>query len=141
MVAGLADLAGLERAQSLPGFEHHVCRIPDHIGWHYDHNFYKGRHFTVLLTIENCGHQPDGLSAARLTMKRGRSEPVMATPPNTLVVFEGARVRHKVTPAAAGERRVVLSMTFCTDDRHSRLQDFLRRVKDTAYFGPRALWT
>jgi hypothetical protein len=26
----------------------------DHIGWHYDHNFYRGRHFTVLLAIQ-CG--------------------------------------------------------------------------------------
>ena len=24
----------------------------DHIGWHYDHNFYKGRHFTVLIPID-----------------------------------------------------------------------------------------
>ena len=24
-------------------------RSGDHIGWHYDHNFYRGRHFTVLL--------------------------------------------------------------------------------------------
>jgi len=28
----------------------------DHIGWHYDHNFYKGRHFTVLLPLANHGH-------------------------------------------------------------------------------------
>src|SRR5262249_37370168 len=28
----------------------------DHIGWHYDHNFYKGRHFTVLLALANHGH-------------------------------------------------------------------------------------
>src|SRR5262249_33692303 len=26
-------------------------RPGDHIGWHYDHNFYRGRHFTVLLAI------------------------------------------------------------------------------------------
>ena len=27
----------------------------DHIGWHYDHNFYRGRHFTVLLPVINQG--------------------------------------------------------------------------------------
>ena len=27
----------------------------DHIGWHYDHNFYRGRHFTLLLAIVNTG--------------------------------------------------------------------------------------
>jgi hypothetical protein len=57
------------------------------------------------------------------------------------VVFEGARVRHKVTPLHDGERRVVLSMTFCTDSRHSLIQEGLRRVKDIAFFGPRALWS
>ena len=65
----------------------------------------------------------------------------MATPPNLLVVFEGAHVLHKATPIADGERRVVLSMTFCTDPRSSALQGVARRIKDTAFFGLRALWT
>jgi hypothetical protein len=25
----------------------------DHINWHFDHNFYRGRHFTVLLSLAN----------------------------------------------------------------------------------------
>jgi hypothetical protein len=112
----------------------------DHIGWHYDHNFYKGRHFTVLLPLANQGHGEDGLSAARLLVRRGEAEQVIPTPPNTLVIFEGARVLHRVTTLAEGERRVVLSMTYCTDPRNSRLQEAARRVKDTAYFGLRALW-
>ncbi len=72
-------------------------RPGDHIGWHYDHNFYKGRHFTVLLPILNCGAD-GGLSAAKLMVRKGREEKVIETPPNTLVVFEGAKVLHKVTP-------------------------------------------
>lgn len=115
-------------------------RPGDHIGWHYDHNFYQGRHFTMLLSIVNRGFD-NGLSAARLMVKHGRGEQVIATPPNTLVVFEGAKVRHKVTPLNDGERRMVLSMTFCTDNRHSVIQECMRRVKDTAFFGPRALWS
>jgi len=114
-------------------------RPGDHIGWHYDHNFYKGRHFTVLLSIVNRGTV--GLSAARLMARTGGTERTIATPPNTLVVFEGAKVQHKVTPLAEGERRVVLSMTFCTDNRHSLIQEGMRRVKDIAFFGPRALWS
>jgi hypothetical protein len=65
----------------------------------------------------------------------------VATPPNRLIVFEGARVRHKVTPIAEGERRVVWSMTYCADPRNSAWQGMARRVKDTAFFGLRALWT
>jgi hypothetical protein len=113
----------------------------DHIGWHYDHNFYKGRHFTVLLPIVNRDKDGEGLSAARLHAKIGGRDVEIATPPNRLIVFEGAKVRHRVTPIAEGERRVGWSMTYCADPRNSAWQGVARRVKDTAFFGLRALWT
>lgn len=113
----------------------------DHIGWHYDHNFYKGRHFTVLIPIVNRNADGSGLSAAKLMAKLGSGEVTVETPPNKMIVFEGARVVHKVTPIAEGERRIVLSMTYCTDPRNSVLQGAARRIKDTAFFGIRALWT
>jgi hypothetical protein len=113
----------------------------DHIGWHYDHNFYRGRHFTVLLPLINEGSGPDGLSHALLQAKIDGRETDIATPPNTLIVFEGARVHHKVTPIHEGERRLVISMTYCTDPRANIVQGAARRIKDIAFFGPRALWT
>jgi len=113
----------------------------DHIGWHYDHNFYRGRHFTVLLPIINEGSAPDGLSHALLQARIDGRETDIATPPNTLIVFEGARVHHKVTPIHEGERRLVISMTYCTDPRANVVQGAARRIKDIAFFGPRALWT
>jgi hypothetical protein len=117
----------------------------DHIGWHYDHNFYRGRHFTVLLAIDNVGRAEGGLSHAALRARLGAGansrEIAISTAPNTLVVFEGARVRHLVTPILAGERRLMLSMTYCTDARSYWWQGLSRRVKDTAFFGIRALWT
>lgn len=116
-------------------------RPGDHIGWHYDHNFYQGRHFTVLLAIVNRDAAGMGLSAARLHARIEGQEREIATPPNTLVVFEGAHVLHKATPIADGERRVVLSMTYATDPRNSIAQGIARRIKDTAFFGIRALWT
>ena len=63
----------------------------DHIGWHYDHNFYRGRHFTVLIPVVNRGRY-GGLSAARLLAKQGGRDMEVATPPNRLIVFEGAKV-------------------------------------------------
>jgi hypothetical protein len=33
----------------------------------------------------------------------------------------------------------MLSMTFCTDPRIHPVKELARRVKDTAYYGPRAL--
>lgn len=113
----------------------------DHIGWHYDHNFYRGRHFTVLLPIINQGTAGGGLSHATLKAKIGATEIDVATPPNTLIVFEGARVNHKVTPIVEGERRLVISMTYCSDNRANVVQGAVRRIKDVAFFGPRALWT
>ena len=112
----------------------------DHIGRHSDHNFHRGRHFTVLLSVENRGTATGGLSHASLMVCDGEDRAV-ATPPNTLVVFEGARVLHKVTPILDGERRVVISMTYCTDPRNVWWQVVARRVKDIAFYGPRALWT
>jgi hypothetical protein len=116
-------------------------RPGDHIGWHYDHNFYRGRHFTVLLPLVNRNADGSGLSAARLMVRIGGEERIVPTPPNTLVVFEGARVLHKATPIDEGELRIVLSMTFATDPSNSLAQGIARRIKDTAFFGIRALWT
>ncbi|MCI0529984.1 MAG: hypothetical protein L0Y56_21275, partial [Nitrospira sp.] len=113
----------------------------DHIGWHYDHNFYSGRHFTALLCIVNEHHTEDRLSSAHLVIKQGGKERVIPMRPNTLVLFEGAYIRHKVTMLGQNETRILLSMTFCTDPTSSILKSFARRVKDMGYFGVRALWT
>ena len=74
-------------------------------------------------------------------MKQGGHDVEVATPPNRLIIFEGAEVRHKVTPIAEGECRAVWSMTYCTDTRNSAFQGAARRLKDTAFFGLRSLWT
>jgi hypothetical protein len=113
----------------------------DHIGWHYDHNFYRGRHFTVLIMIANVGRAANGLSHGATIARIAGEEIAVPARPNTLVAFEGARVRHKATPIHAGEQRMVLSMTYCADPRAWWWQGVARRLKDTAYFGVRALWT
>jgi hypothetical protein len=83
----------------------------DHINWHYDHNFYRGRHFTVLLSLVNEG--PSGLSQGTLQRQCAEGgEQNCDTAPNVLVVFEGAKVRHRATPIGENERRVILSMTY-----------------------------
>jgi hypothetical protein len=61
------------------------------------------------------------------------------TSEGVLVLFEGARVFHRASPVAEGDLRVMLSMTFCTDPRIHPVKELARRVKDTAYYGPRAL--
>jgi hypothetical protein len=112
----------------------------DHIDWHFDHNFYRGRHFTVLICLINRGAH-SGLSAGRLLwrdLSGGEHEAPLG--PGDLVIFEGARIRHKATPLHAGDLRAMLSMTFATDPRIAPGRDLVRRVKDTAFYGIRALW-
>ena len=50
-------------------------------------------------------------------------------------------VRHKVTPLEPKELRITFSMTFCTDPSAPLVKAVARRVKDTAFFGLRTLWT
>ncbi|MFN3235897.1 MAG: 2OG-Fe(II) oxygenase [Pseudomonadales bacterium] len=134
-----------ESVMTTPLWDQSSCSIlkytkpGDRIGWHYDHNFYRGRHFTALYVLNN--HGPNGLSSAQLQTRAVGEVKTYPTEEGSLVVFEGCRVFHRVTPLAAGEYRVMLSMTFTTDPGNSFLQGVLRRLKDVAYFGPRALWT
>lgn len=140
-----AALTGLA-LQPTPLYDQSSCslliydRPRDHIGWHYDHNFYRGRHFTILLSLVNEATD-GGLSSACLQIRREHRIITIPTPPNTLVLFEGARVHHRVTRLQPGQRRIVLSMTLCSDPRAPLHKAVARRFKDMAYVGPRALWT
>lgn len=114
----------------------------DHIHWHFDHNFYKGRQFTALISLVNRGPGNGERSASNYVYRSpvtGQDVTVDSSE-NTFIVFEGAHIRHKATPSAAGDLRIVLSMTFNTDPRISVVGETLRRVKDTAFFGLRVLW-
>ena len=111
----------------------------DHIGWHYDYNFYRGRHFTVLVSLINRSDQ-GGLSKGRLQRKSDGEIHDLETDENTLVLFEGAKVFHRATAIGPGEQRIMLSMTFCTEPHIHPLKELMRRIKDTAYYGPRVLF-
>ena len=112
----------------------------DHISWHHDKNYYRGRYFTALLAIENRGHAADGLSSLRLLVRKKDGDITVPTPPNTLVLFEGEKIFHRTTQLKEGERRVLLSMTYSTDPTYSFAKNALRRVKDASFFGLKALW-
>jgi hypothetical protein len=143
---GLVSRVAGEPVQPTPEGDQSSCSVlvytrpGDHIGWHYDYNFYRGRHFTVLLSVENRREGEDRLSSAVLQARGDGEVREYPTPPNTLVVFEGARTLHRVTRLAPGERRVLISMTFATRPTSPLHKDLARRIKDTAYFGVRALW-
>src|SRR5262245_46646349 len=100
-----------ERVRPTPDHDQSSCSIliydqpGDHIGWHFDWNFYNGRHFTALLPLVNHDASGRGTSSADLMVETSAGPELIPTPPNTLVVFEGALVRHCVRPLGFGQRR------------------------------------
>ena len=137
----LADLADRELL-TCPEDDAHACaaycygRGGDRIGFHYDTSWYRGARYTVLLGLV------DG-SSARLHCQvhsRERHRPTVdlrvQTTPGTLVVFNGDKLRHAVTPLRPGERRVVLALQYVTDRHMDGWRRMVSRVKDSlTYFG------
>jgi hypothetical protein len=109
----------------------------DHIGWHFDTSFYRGKRYTMLLGLvdnESCHlecelHKRD---AARTPEKR-----VFRTKPGSAIFFDGDSLWHRVTPLAEGDsERIVLTFEFVTDARMNPWRRLVSDVKDAvAYFG------
>jgi hypothetical protein len=130
-----------------PEDDPHACALyyytkpGDHIGFHYDTSYYKGARYTVLIGLveqsEHCrlvarGHKgkaPTEISETRIPMD-----------PGTMVVFNGDKLWHAVTPLGVHERRVILTLQYVTDQRMGPLKKLFSNMKDAlAYFGPAAL--
>jgi len=114
----------------------------DHIGWHYDTSFYRGRRFTLLLGLvenESCRFECEinRRDEARPTESR---DYVMK--PGTLAFFDGDGLWHRVTKMAEGDgERVVITMEFVTDNSMHPWRRLISNVKDAfAYFGVREVF-
>jgi len=142
-------LSGLVRAEVklCPNEDPHACALyfytepGDHMGYHYDTSYYRGARYTVLV-----GLVQDSASRLRCrlhTRQPGRA-PVdleLATDPRTMVIFNGDKVYHGVSPSRAGDRRIVFSMEYVTSQDMGRLWRLFSNLKDAfAYFGVGALW-
>jgi hypothetical protein len=143
----LSRLAGAH-LMLCPDNDPHACALyyytepGDHIGYHYDTSYYRGARYTVLLGLvqrsENC----------RLVAQLYRDDPAretreisLAYGPGDLVVFNGNKLLHAVTPLAPGEERVVLTMEYVTNQEMALHKRIFSNLKDAfAYFGPTALW-
>ena len=130
-----------------PEGDPHACALyyytkpGDHIGFHYDTSYYKGARYTVLIGLveqtEHCrlvarvhkGKDVTEISETRIPME-----------PGTMVVFNGDKLWHAVTPMGAKERRVILTLQYVTDQRMGPVRKLFSNMKDAfAYFGPAAL--
>jgi hypothetical protein len=142
-------LSGLVRAplQLCPDEDPHACALyfytepGDHMGYHYDTSYYKGARYTVLFGLVQD-------SSSRLlcrlhTRQAGRElvDLAVATEPGTMVIFNGDKVYHGVSPSREGDRRVVFTMEYVTSREMGRAQRLFSNLKDAfAYFGVGALW-
>jgi hypothetical protein len=141
-------LSGLVRAdlKLCPDDDPHACALyfyteaGDHMGHHYDTSYYKGARYTVLF-----GLVQDSSSRLRCrlhTRQPGRA-PVdleVATHPGSMVIFNGDKVYHGVSPCREGDRRVVYTMEYVTSQEMGRAKRIFSNLKDAfAYFGIRAL--
>ncbi len=143
----LSRLAGV-RLLPCPDDDPHACALyfytepGDHMGFHYDNSYYKGARYTVLMgLIQRSEH-------CRLVGRLFRDDPAretreihLAYGPGSLLIFNGPKLYHAVTPLAPGEERVVLTMEYVTNTEMRIFKRFASNMKDAiAYFGPAALF-
>jgi len=136
-----------QRLQPCPESDPHSCALyfytepGDHIGFHFDTSYYRGQRYTVLVGLIER-------SSSRLVCQLFKDDPRrplvefrLATEPGTLVVFNGDKLWHSITPLGEGEERVSLTLEYVTDPTMSPVKRFVSNMKDAiAYFGFRAVF-
>ena len=129
-------------ADRCPARDPHACALyfytepGDHIGFHYDTSYYRGQRYTILVGLVER-------SSSRLVCQLHRKDPAretvelrLATHPGTLVLFNGDKLWHAITPLGPNEERVSLTLEYVTDPRMSPLGRLISDLKDAvAYFG------
>lgn len=137
-----------QRLQPCPESDPHGCALyfytepGDHIGFHFDTSYYRGARYTVLVGLVER-------SSSRLVCQPFKADPrrrppvefQLATHPGTLVLFNGDRLWHAITPLGEHEERVSLTFEYVTDPSMSPAKRFVSNMKDAiAYFGFRAVF-
>jgi hypothetical protein len=141
----------LTRAELLlcPDTDPHSCALyyytepGDHIGYHYDTSYYKGARYTILLGL--LDHSQQCRLVCDLYKDVPGRQPVhleLATAPGDMVIFNGDKLWHAVTPLGANEERIVLTMEYVTNPEMGRFKRLYSNLKDSfAYFGLKAVFT
>jgi hypothetical protein len=120
---------------------YYYTREGDHIGWHYDTSYYDGRRYTVLIgVIDDTSCSLDYELHTR-TPERATVAGSIQYPPGAVVLFDGDKLRHRITPLETGTMRVSLTFEYVTDARMRPWRRFVSNMKDAiAYFGFRQVF-
>ena len=81
--------------------------------WHHDRNIYIGNRWAGILTIVNKNKKNKGYSSAKFNYKTKGQKYSINTKENSLVLFRGDQVLHKVDSIEEGEERIVISIVLC----------------------------
>jgi hypothetical protein len=114
----------------------------DHIGFHYDTSYYKGARYTILMgLVDRSAH-------CKLVCELFKGVPgktpqmlELVTRPGDMVIFNGDKLWHAVTPLSAGEERIALTMEYVTNPEMGPFKRLYSNLKDSfAYFGIRGVF-
>lgn len=114
----------------------------DHIGFHYDTSYYRGARYTILMGLVDKSTQ------CKLVCELFKDDPVktprhveLVTQPGDLVIFNGDKLWHAVTPLGQGEERIALTMEYVTNPEMGPFKRLYSNLKDSfAYFGVRGVF-
>lgn len=135
------------RLMLCPEDDPHSCALyyytqpGDHIGFHYDTSYYKGKRYTVLIGLVERSEHCRLVARVR---KHGETEEIRETripmDSGTVVFFNGDKLWHAVTPLGKGEERIILTLQYVTNQEMGPFKKMFSNLKDAfAYFGPAAL--
>jgi hypothetical protein len=135
------------RLMPCPDDDPHACALyyytepGDHIGFHYDTSYYKGARYTVLMGLVEQSSSRLVCQLYKDVPGREARELQLATEPGSMVIFNGDKLWHAITPLGPGEERVSLTMEYVTNPEMNPLKRIFSNLKDAfAYFGVQALW-
>ena len=134
-------------AAACPERDPHACALyfytepGDHIGFHYDTSYYKGLRYTVLVGLIERSSSRLVCQLYRDDPNRATEELALATHPGTVVLFNGDKLWHSITPLGDGEERVSLTLEYVTDPAMNPFLRLFSDLKDAfAYFGLRQVF-
>lgn len=113
----------------------------DHIGFHYDTSYYKGARYTILVgLVERSEHCRLVARLCKDSPNREIRETRIPMPPGAMVVFNGDKLWHAVTPLGKDEERIILTLQYVTNQKMGPFKRAFSNLKDAfAYFGPAVL--
>jgi len=126
-----------------PDNDPHACALyfytepGDHIGFHYDTSYYKGARYTILMGLVQDSTECRLIAQLyKADASRQMQELRLVTPPGAMVLFNGNKLWHAITPLEQGAERIVLTMEYVTNPEMSPVHRFVSNMKDAiAYFG------